>query len=71
MISNPLRYSLSHSASLFRGNAELAAMFETPIAAGEQECPRWGFRDLIEHRATDILQPDVTVVGGVTEWMIG
>jgi len=53
----------------FRGSAELAAMFETPIATGEQECTRWGFRDLIEHRAADILQPDVAVVGGVSEWM--
>jgi len=53
----------------FRGSAELAASFETPIATGEQECTRWGFRDLIEHRAADILQPDVAVVGGVTEWM--
>jgi D-arabinonate dehydratase len=53
----------------FRGGAELAATFETPIATGEQECTRWGFRDLIDHRAGDILQPDVAVVGGVTEWM--
>lgn len=53
----------------FRGGAELAAVFETPIATGEQECTRWGFRDLIEHGAADILQPDVAVVGGVSEWM--
>jgi D-arabinonate dehydratase len=53
----------------FRGSAELAALFETPIATGEQECTRWGFRDLIEHKAADILQPDVAVVGGVSEWM--
>jgi D-arabinonate dehydratase len=53
----------------WRGSAELAALFETPIATGEQECTRWGFRDLIEHKAADILQPDVGVVGGVTEWM--
>ncbi len=53
----------------YRGSAELAAAFETPIATGEQECTRWGFRDLIDHRAADILQPDVAVVGGVTEWM--
>jgi D-arabinonate dehydratase len=53
----------------FRGSADLAALFETPIATGEQECTRWGFRDLIEHKAADILQPDVAVVGGVTEWM--
>jgi D-arabinonate dehydratase len=53
----------------FRGSAELAAAFETPIATGEQECTRWGFRDLIEHRAADILQPDAAVLGGVSEWM--
>jgi len=53
----------------FRGGAELAAMFETPSATGEEECTRWGFRDLIEHRAADVLQPDVAVVGGVSEWM--
>ncbi len=53
----------------FRGAAELVATFETPIASGEQECTRWGFRDLIEHQAADILQPDVAVVGGVSEWM--
>ena len=38
----------------FRGSAELAETFETPIATGEQECTRWGFRDLIEHRAAHI-----------------
>ena len=53
----------------FRGSAELAAAFETPIATGEQECTRWGFRDLIEHKAADILQPDAAVLGGVSEWM--
>ncbi len=53
----------------FRGSAELAASFETPIATGEQECTRWGFRELIEHRSADILQPDVAVLGGVSEWM--
>lgn len=53
----------------YRGSAELAASFETPIATGEQEGTRWGFRELIEHRSADILQPDVAVVGGVTEWM--
>lgn len=53
----------------FRGSAQLAEMFETPIATGEQECTRWGFRDLIEHRAADILQPDVAVLGGISEWM--
>jgi L-alanine-DL-glutamate epimerase-like enolase superfamily enzyme len=34
---------------------------------GEHEYTRYGFRKLIEGRAIDILQPDVTWVGGLTE----
>jgi len=50
-------------------SAEIAAALETHVATGEIEGTRWGFRDLIEKKAADILQPDVTVVGGITEWM--
>ena len=38
-----------------------------PIAVGELESTRWGFQNIIDYKAADILQPDVTVVGGVTE----
>lgn len=34
---------------------------------GEHEYTRYGFRELIRHRAVDILQPDVMWVGGLTE----
>lgn len=34
---------------------------------GEHEYTRYGFRKLIETRSIDILQPDVTWVGGLTE----
>ncbi len=37
------------------------------IAGGEHEYTRWGFRDLIEKRAVDILQPDIYRAGGVSE----
>ena len=40
-----------------------------PVAAGELEFSRYGFQDLLRENAVDIVQPDVTVVGGVTEWM--
>jgi len=33
----------------------------------EHEYTRYGFRELIERRAVDILQPDVTWIGGMTE----
>ena len=40
-----------------------------PIATGESECTRFDFRDLIELRAADILQPDLGICGGITEAM--
>jgi L-alanine-DL-glutamate epimerase-like enolase superfamily enzyme len=53
----------------YAGHARLAAMTSIPIAAGECEYTRYGFRDLIEHGAASILNPDVQFVGGVTEYM--
>ena len=40
-----------------------------PIATGENEYTRYGFRELIEGRCCDILQPDGLIMGGVTEFM--
>jgi L-alanine-DL-glutamate epimerase-like enolase superfamily enzyme len=49
--------------------AELADTVEIPVAAGEQDATRWGFRELIERGHVDVLQPDVTRCGGITELM--
>ena len=51
------------------GHAELAATLETPVASGEIHQTRWDFAALIERHAVDILQPDVGVAGGVTEFL--
>lgn len=51
------------------GQREVTRATSIPIAAGENEYTRYGFRDLINHRAVDILQPDALVMGGVTEFM--
>ena len=51
------------------GAARTTAALDLPVAAGEVEQTRWAFRDLIAAGGADILQPDVTVVGGVTEWL--
>src|SRR6202035_3415767 len=50
-------------------SAEIATAIGVPVATGEIEATRWGFRALIEERAASIIQPDATVVGGVSEWM--
>ncbi|MEV7868259.1 enolase C-terminal domain-like protein [Streptomyces sp. NPDC088124] len=38
-----------------------------PIATGEHEFTRYGFQQLLEAGAADVLQPDVHRVGGITE----
>lgn len=52
-----------------RGLAEVRQATHIPIASGESECTRFDFRDLIELRAVDILQPDLAICGGITEAM--
>ncbi len=51
------------------GLAEVRASTDIPIATGESEFTRFAFRDLLSLRAADILQPDVSIAGGITETM--
>jgi L-rhamnonate dehydratase len=44
-----------------------AEVRSTRIASGEHEYTRFGFQELIRHKAADILQPDITWSGGLTE----
>ena len=39
------------------------------IAVGERVFSLYGFREVVRHRAADVLQPDVTVCGGIKESM--
>jgi D-galactarolactone cycloisomerase len=49
------------------GYREVKAALTVPIAGGEAEFTRWGFRPLITERCMDILQPDVCAAGGISE----
>lgn len=49
------------------GYKAVKAALTIPIAGGEAEFTRWGFRDLVVGRAVDILQPDVCAAGGISE----
>jgi L-alanine-DL-glutamate epimerase-like enolase superfamily enzyme len=57
------------------GYARVRAAVSTPVAAGEHEATRYGFRHLVEAGAVDVLQPDVNRLGGITEarrvWALG
>lgn len=49
------------------GLAEVRAHTDIPISTGESEFTRFAFRDLVALRAADILQPDPSIAGGITE----
>jgi D-galactarolactone cycloisomerase len=51
------------------GYANLAARSATPIAAGESLAGIRRFKDLITANALAVVQPDVALCGGVTEYM--
>lgn len=38
-----------------------------PIATGERLCTRWGFKEIIREGVVDIIQPDVSLTGGIFE----
>jgi len=50
-----------------RGYREVKAALTIPVAGGECEFTRFGFRDILAERAFDIVQPDTCAAGGLTE----
>ena len=49
------------------GQREITRATGVPVAAGENEYTRYGFRQYIEQQILDILQPDVGLAGGISE----
>lgn len=49
------------------GLAQLAALVATPIALGERLYSRWDFKPFFERGAVDIIQPDLSHAGGISE----
>jgi len=49
------------------GLAALREELAVPVAAGENEYTKWGFRELFEADAVDYAMPDVMRCGGITE----
>ncbi|EBX5444043.1 mandelate racemase/muconate lactonizing enzyme family protein, partial [Salmonella enterica subsp. enterica serovar Kentucky] len=40
-----------------------------PVATGERLYTRWGFLPYLQQGAIDMIQPDIGLVGGITEGM--
>ncbi len=53
----------------YKGHRLISEATTIPVATGENEYTKYGFRDLIESRSAAILQPDALIMGGVTEFM--
>ena len=51
------------------GHARLADRLEIPIAGGETLFGRDEFQRYLERDALDVVQPDITRVGGLTPWL--
>jgi galactonate dehydratase len=47
--------------------ADIRHSTKTPICCGENLYMRWGFRELLDKQAADIIMPDIQKVGGLAE----
>ena len=47
--------------------ADIRHSTATPIATGENLYMRWGYRELLQKNAVDIIQPDIQKTGGLSE----
>jgi galactonate dehydratase len=47
--------------------ADIRHSTSTPIATGENLYMRWGYRELLQKNAADIVQPDIQKTGGLSE----
>ena len=48
-------------------NSSSSRTFHTPIATGERNFTRWGFKHMLTRGGVDIIQPDVSHCGGILE----
>ena len=46
---------------------EIASHTTVPIATGERMYSRWNFKQVLENGAVDVIQPDLSPSGGITE----
>lgn len=60
-IEEPVPAHNPHAMAKVRSHSEI------PVAAGERLATRWEFRELLDAGAVDIIQPDMTQVGGLLE----
>lgn len=60
-VEEPLRPEYAHHLE------ELSSSTSIPLAAGERLYSRWDCRDIIESGAVEVIQPNISHAGGITE----
>lgn len=66
---DPFWFEEPIAADDYEGHKRIAEKTTIPIATGENEYTRYGFRDLIAMGCVPILNADAKILGGVTEFM--
>jgi D-galactarolactone cycloisomerase len=51
------------------GYQEVKSKLNIPVSGGEAEFTRYGMQYLLNNRCVDILQPDCTITGGISEFL--
>jgi L-alanine-DL-glutamate epimerase-like enolase superfamily enzyme len=65
---NPYWIEEPFSPDDIENHAKLAERTDISVATGEIEVGRWRFRELLEKKGAEIVQPDAAVCGGISEW---
>jgi L-alanine-DL-glutamate epimerase-like enolase superfamily enzyme len=60
-IEDPIKMDSLANIGEFRNKTSI------PVTASESLCTRWGYRDLLEHKAADIVMLDLSWCGGISE----
>jgi L-alanine-DL-glutamate epimerase-like enolase superfamily enzyme len=60
-----LRKQVFHRLDAIVAMRDIRASTSTPICCGENIYMRWGFREILEKRAADIIMPDFQKTGGL------
>lgn len=60
-VEEPTHYNSAHA------HMKVARRSEIPLATGERLYTRWGFLPYLEAGAVDMIQPDMGLVGGISE----
>ena len=66
---NPYFFEEPVSPEDYEGMKKISEKTSIPIAAGENEMTKYGFRDLIERAGVSIINVDACIGGGITEFM--